>query len=95
MPLKILTESAALAAGPVTYTCSPGSPEDPMLCTRLTKLVIALLKPRWASMRTWAAWWSRDGIGPMTFPASFSVANCFASAVILARSAGVSPEGRT
>ena len=55
MPLKILTESAALAAGPVTYTCSPGSPEDPMLCTRLTKLVIALLKPRWASMRTWAA----------------------------------------
>ena len=70
MPLKILTESAALAAGPVTYTCSPGSPEDPMLCTRFTKLVIALLKPRWASIRTWAALWSRDGIGPMTFPAS-------------------------
>ena len=66
-----------------------------MLCTRLTKLVIALLKPRWASMRTWAALWSREGVGPRTFPASFSVANFFTPAVILARSAPVSPDGRT
>jgi hypothetical protein len=66
-----------------------------MLCTRLTKLVIPLLKPRWASMRTSAALWSRDGTGPMTFPASFRVAKLLVSAVILARSAGVSPEGAT
>ncbi len=66
-----------------------------MLCTRLTKLVIPLLNPRWASMVTTAALWSRDGIGPMTFPASFSAANLFASLAILARSAGVTPEGRT
>ena len=93
MPLKILTESAALAAGPVTYTCSPGSPEDPMLCTRLTKLVIPLLKPRWASMRTSAALWSRDGTGPMTFPASFSVANALRVRGDLGQVGGSQPGG--
>ncbi len=56
MPLKILTESAALAAGPVTQAVSPGSPDDAMLCTWFTNVVIALLKPRWASMSTSAAW---------------------------------------
>ena len=66
-----------------------------MLCTWLVKLVIALLNPRWASMTTSAAWRSRDGIGPMTWPACFSVPNFRASDVILASSAGVSPDGRT
>jgi hypothetical protein len=43
MPLKILTSSAALAAGPATCTVIPGSPRAAVVCRPVTNpLMLAL-----------------------------------------------------
>ena len=68
MPLKILIWSAALAAGPPTYTFSPALSLLAAFFTFETKPPMSLLKPRSAPTTVWIALWSLDTSGGATRP---------------------------
>ena len=99
MPLNELAESAALPSGPAMCVANPSA----FACAMLCRLVAAAdapfqpFEPRLTGTMVSIALPSLAKTGPCTCPGTTPVtsANCLASATAFARSALVSPEGRS
>src|SRR5689334_18294538 len=97
MPLNAWLESAALPAGPVMCTASPGAPAE-AVCLMDATISPALDQPslpRSNGMITCAALPSADGTAVTVPSRAARVRNDATSAATLALSAGVSPAGRS
>src|SRR6266568_3364024 len=99
MPLKDLAESAAVPSGPVMWTDRPCpfACVTPRMASAAVPAAFQPFLPRLTGTTVWIAWPSLAKNGPDTWPRTTPemAANRLASAPALARSAAVSPAGRS